>query len=85
MGIALETIRLDEFLSDGLIKEKPFRKMTDEKDWSIYKNQRVIIKGCASVPVPTWAYLIIFSKLIPYADNILYGEPCAAVKIFSKN
>jgi len=81
----LETIRLDDFLSDGLIKEKPFREMVDKFDWSKYNDQRVIIKGCASVPVPTWAYLIVATKLVPYASHILYGEPCAAVKIFNKN
>ena len=81
----METIRLDDFLSEGLIREEPFRQMVAEFDWSIYENKRVIIKGCASVPVPTWAYLIITAKLVPIASHILYGEPCAAVKIFSKN
>ena len=81
----METIRLDDFLSNGLIKEKPFRQMVTDYDWTIYKNKRVIIKGCASVPVPTWAYLIITAKLVPIASDILYGEACAAIKIFSKN
>jgi len=81
----LETIQLDDFLSDELIREKPFREMVDKHDWSIYNGQRVIIKGCASVPVPTWAYLIVATKLVPHASHILYGEPCAAVKIFNKD
>lgn len=81
----METIRLDDFLSDGLIREKAFREKVDNMDWSKYENKRVILKGCASVPVPTWAYLIIMSKLILHASHILYGEPCAAVKIFSKD
>lgn len=85
MGVNLETVRLDDFLSDGLIKEKPFRKMVDDFDWLIYKNKKVIIKGCGSVPIPTWAYLIIASKLVPIASHILYGEPCSAIKIYSKD
>ena len=85
MGINLETIRLDDFLSDGLIREKLFRKMVNDFDWSIYKNKRVIIKGCGSVPIPTWAYLIIASKLVVVASQILYGEPCSAIKIYSKD
>jgi hypothetical protein len=43
-----------------------------------------MIKGCASVPVPTWAYLIIASHLSNYAKNIYFGEPCAAIQIYRK-
>ncbi|MBC8197518.1 MAG: DUF2480 family protein [Candidatus Marinimicrobia bacterium] len=85
MGVNLETIRLDDFLSDGLIREKPFRKMVNDFDWSIYKNKKVIIKGCGSVPIPTWAYLIIASKLVSVVSQIFYGEPCSAIKIYSKD
>jgi hypothetical protein len=44
-----------------------------------------MIKGCASVPVPTWAYLIISARLSNYAKKIYFGEPCAAIQIYSKN
>jgi hypothetical protein len=43
-----------------------------------------MIKGCAGVPVPTWAYLIISSHLSNYAKNIYFGEPCSAIQIYSK-
>ena len=81
----METIRIDDFLSDGLIREKQFRELVNKFNWSIYENKRVIIKGCASVPVPTWAYLIITTKLVGRASHILYGEACAAIKIYSKS
>ncbi|MAJ43386.1 MAG: hypothetical protein CMF96_01395 [Candidatus Marinimicrobia bacterium] len=80
----METVSLDNFLSNGLIREKQFRELVNQTNWSIYKDKRVIIKGCASVPVPTWAYLIITTQLVGIANQILYGEPCAAVKIYSK-
>tara|TARA_B100000941_G_scaffold91331_1_gene63328 strand:- start:1961 stop:2206 length:246 start_codon:yes stop_codon:yes gene_type:complete len=80
----METIRLDDFLSDGLIREKEFRKIVSEFNWTCYAQKRVIIKGCASVEVPTWAYLIIATKLVGIADHILFGEPCAAIKVYSK-
>ena len=44
-----------------------------------------LIKGCASSPIPTWAYLMLTAELSQVAEHILYGEPCAAVKVFSKN
>ena len=80
----METIFLDDFLIDGLIKEVDFRLKIKEIDWSKYKNKKVMIKGCTSVPVPTWAYLIITAQLVEHSDQILYGEPCSAVKIYKK-
>tara|TARA_B110000116_G_C16678240_1_gene509431 strand:- start:719 stop:964 length:246 start_codon:yes stop_codon:yes gene_type:complete len=81
----METIRLDDFLSDGMIKEKEFRAQIKTIDWESFRNKKVMIKGCASVPVPTWAYLIIASHLSNYAKKIYFGEPCAAIQIYSKN
>ena len=81
----METIFLDDFLVDGLIREKEFRLRIDEINWKQYDNKKVMIKGCTSVPVPTWAYLIITAQLARYSDKILYGEPCSAVEIYKKN
>ena len=81
----METIYLDDFLTDGMIKEKDFRLLIKDFDWSKYQNKKVMIKGCTSVPVPTWAYLIITAQLVKFSNQILYGEPCSAVKIYNKN
>ena len=81
----METVYLDNFLSEGILKENAFRKMVSELDWTQYKGKRVLIKGCTSVPVPTWAYLIITAQLSQHADHILYGEPCSSVKIYKRN
>ena len=80
----METIYLDDFLIDGILKEFEFRKLINEIDWSNYKNKKVLIKGCTSAPVPNWAYLVITAHLSQFAKDILYGEPCSAVKIFSR-
>jgi hypothetical protein len=81
----METIYLDNFITEGILKEKIFRQLVSEIEWSNYKDKRVLIKGCTSVPVPTWAYLIITAQLSQYAKHILYGEPCATVKIFTRD
>ena len=78
----MKTILLDDFLDEGIIREKSFRQMVDDLDFSEYENEKVIIKGCASVTVPTWAYLILTSRVAQVADKIYYGEPRYAVKIF---
>ena len=80
----MKTIRLDNFLSDGMIKEKEFRAQIKTIDWESFRNKKVMIKGCASVPVPTWAYLIIASHLSNYAKDIYFCEPCAAIQIYRK-
>ena len=80
----MDTIFLDDFLVDGLIREKDFRAKIKDIDWSKYENKKVMIKGCTSAPVPTWAYLIITAQLVKYSDQVLYGEPCSAVKIYKK-
>ena len=80
----METIRLDNFLDDGIIQEKSFRKQVNEMDFERFQNKKVIIKGCAEVTVPTWAYLILTAQLAQVADKIYYGEPRYAVKIYNR-
>ena len=80
----METIYLDDFLDNGIIREKSFRKKISAINWQKYNSKRVMIKGCTSVPVPTWAYLILTAQLVQVADDIIYGEPCSSVKIFKR-
>tara|TARA_B100000959_G_C14855285_1_gene571893 strand:+ start:110 stop:382 length:273 start_codon:yes stop_codon:yes gene_type:complete len=80
----MDIIYLDDFLTDGLLKEVNFRTKINAIDWATYKNKKVMIKGCSTVPIPTWSYLIITAHLVDYAQQILYGEPCSAIKIFER-
>ena len=81
----METILLEDFLDEGIIKEKSFREKINLMDFSTFTNKKVIIKGCAGVPVPTWAYLIIVANVAQVADKIYFGEPRHAVKIFNRS
>ena len=81
----METILLEDFLDEGIIKEKSFREKINLMDFSTFSNKKVIIKGCACVPVPTWAYLIIVANVAQVADKIYFGEPRHAVKIFNRS
>ena len=84
-GNKIETIDLNDFLSEGIIKEKKFLEKLNEINWDIYSNKKVLIKGCASVPVPTWAYMMITAKLTQFANQVLYGEICSAYTIYKKD
>ena len=77
----METIHLDDFLENQILIEKKFREKIDTTKWDNYKNKKVLIKGCAQAHIPTWAYMIITTKLIKYAKNIYFGESCSAIKI----
>jgi len=81
----MKTISMDDFLDGGLLREKSFRKQVAEIDWSQYKGDRVLVRGCAEVPVPTWAYLILTAQLAQFVDRIYFGELRSAVKIFIKD
>ncbi|MGK7393198.1 MAG: DUF2480 family protein [Candidatus Cyclobacteriaceae bacterium M3_2C_046] len=53
-------------------------------DLSAYKDAKVVIKGCGSLPVPEFAYVEITKILKPVVASLMYGEPCSTVPIYKK-
>ena len=45
----METIRLDDFLDSGIIRENSFREQVNKMDFDRFQDQKVIKKGCAQV------------------------------------
>ena len=84
-GNKVEIIDLNDFLSSGILKEKKFKEKIETIDWKKYSDKRVLIKGCAAVPIPTWAYMMLTAKLTLFAKQVMYGELCSAYLIFNKN
>ena len=80
-----QTIDITDFFENGIIREKSFRERIDATDWTQYSDQKVIVSGCDTVPIPTWAYLMIVAHLAPHARRIFWGEPCSAVPIFVRS
>jgi len=79
----MDTIYLDDYIEDGIIRESSFRKKIKSTNWEAYKDKKVLIKGCASIEVPIWAFMIITANLTKFATSILFGEPCSAMKIYN--
>lgn len=61
-----------------------YKQFLAAQDYSIYQDKRVVIKGCSNKPVPNMAYMEITEKLKPYAQSIMFGEPCSTVPIFKR-
>ncbi|GAA3952499.1 DUF2480 family protein [Hymenobacter algoricola] len=53
-------------------------------DAEAYRDAKVVVKGCGSIPVPTYAYVAIMQKLLPVASSIMYGEPCSTVPLYKR-
>jgi len=53
-------------------------------DISEYQDKFLIIKGCATKPVPENAYIELIQKLQPVAKSIMYGEACSSVPLFKR-
>jgi len=61
-----------------------FREVLADLDASQYEQKRIVIKGCSNKPVPPAAYVELTQKLRPFAQSIMYGEPCSTVPIFKR-
>lgn len=70
----MEEIDLQSFVPGQLFREKDFRAAVDGFDWGQFQGKPVLIQGCSSVTLPTWAYLVVTAKLVPIAKSISYGE-----------
>ncbi|WP_394747875.1 DUF2480 family protein [Spongiimicrobium salis] len=65
---------IKEWLYEGFIlREKEFRAYVKEHDWALYTDSYVAL-GCSSdAIVPGWAYMLIATKLQPYAKAFYIG------------
>jgi len=61
-----------------------FTKALAKIDFSEFADQRVVVKGCADIDIPTFAYVEITKQLTQVAKSIMYGEPCSTVPIFKR-
>jgi len=61
-----------------------YEKTIDGMDLSKFEGERIVIKGCSNKPVPASAYARLTADLQPFAQSIMYGEPCSTVPIFKR-
>ncbi|WP_205959930.1 DUF2480 family protein [Flammeovirga aprica] len=68
-------IDIKEQLFQGLIlREKDFRAFIKEHDWSQYQDKHVAVTCSEDVVIPTWAYMLLTTRLEKYATTIVFGD-----------
>ena len=66
---------IKDWLFEGFIlREKEFRSHIDEHDWSTYQDAYVALQCSSDAIVPGWAFMLIASKLQPYAKKVVQGS-----------
>jgi len=56
----------------------------NEFNSELYRDAKVIIKGCSSEYYSESAYVAFGQKLIPFVSSLMYGEPCSTVPIYKR-
>ena len=63
----------DQLFMGMILKEKDFRAWVKEYDWDQYDNKYVGIGCSADAIIPTWAYMLLTSKLQPVCKSVFFG------------
>ena len=79
-------IDLKDLLFEGLIlREKDFREYINSHEWEKYQGQSVAVHCSVDAVIPSWAYMLIASKLQPFAETILFGTTDDLREVLFKN
>ena len=66
---------IKDWLFEGLIlREKEFRAKVGEHDWSQYTDAYVALYCSTDAIVPGWAFMLLASRLQPYAKKVVQGD-----------
>jgi hypothetical protein len=56
-----------------ILKEKDFREFLGAHDWSVYSGKHVYVHCSVEAILPSWAFMIVASKLTGIAQTITIG------------
>lgn len=84
----IQTIDLEELYPSGelvefdlkpflfqemVLREKEFRAALKQLDWSIYEGKHVAVTCSVEAIIPTWAYMLVMTYLVPVSKTALVG------------
>lgn len=62
-------------LWQGLVlKEKDFRTWIKENNWEVFQGKNVFVNCSADAIIPTWAYMLVSSSLLPFVNHVIVGS-----------
>ncbi|MFK8058909.1 MAG: DUF2480 family protein [Polaribacter sp.] len=64
----------DWLFQELILKEKDFRASVKNHDWSQYKNSFVAINCSVDAIIPSWAFMLVASEMIPFANKVVIGD-----------
>ncbi len=64
----------DNLFQGLILREKDFREYVKLHDWAAYQGKHVAIYCSVDAIVPTWAYMLLATKLSPYAASVIFGD-----------
>lgn len=83
ISIALEPFAKQTFFGNlNEIETFLFLETLSKINVSLYKDARVVIKGCGDKKIPFNAFVQLTSLLKPVVKSIMYGEPCSTVPLY---
>lgn len=60
--------------AEQILKEKDFRESVKNHNWNTYQNKYIALTCSVDAIIPSWAYLLIATKLSPFAKKIVVGN-----------
>lgn len=63
----------DWLFQELILREKDFRSYVKDHDWSQYHDKHVAVSCTADAIIPTWAYMLVMTKLDGNATTIVQG------------
>lgn len=85
----LKTIDLEDYYPKGerasidiknwlfhelILKEADFREYLENHDWTQYQHKYIALTCSSDAIIPSWAYMLISTYLIPYAKKTVVGD-----------
>lgn len=64
----------DWLFEELILKEKDFRDSVKQHDWSQYTGAFVAIHCSVDAIIPSWAFMLVATELIPHAKKVVIGD-----------
>lgn len=66
------------------LEKKLYEQSLNSLDLSMYKDARVVVKGCSDNSIPTYVYVELTRILKPLVKSLMFGEPCSTVPLYKQ-